>query len=154
MKRRITLACWDYDRTAALADGRVQPEGIDLNYISLPVEETFFRMTRNEEFEMSELSLSSYVLSRNTSDRFIALPVFPSRAFRHTGIYINTNSGIKKPTDLIGKVVGEDYWPYGVEANRTVLEGFLKYSYDQGLANRAYEIEELFAPETHELVLI
>lgn len=327
MKRNITLACWDYDRTAALADGRIKPEGIDLNYLSLQVEETFFRMARNEEFDMSEMSLSSYVLSRNTSNRFIALPIFPSRAFRHNGIYINKNSGITKPTDLIGKIVGvaeyqvtaavwirgmladhygvpvnsvsyrtgglhdpgryekisihpdgveiipipndrtlsqmlvsgeidalysprtpqpildnnpavgrlwedskqaemdyfkatgifpimhtivmrrevyeadrwiagsmykafieakksviqrleesvallhtlpwsiqdyketkevmgDDYWPYGVEANRTVLEGFLKYSYDQGLAQRKFEIEELFAPETHELVII
>ena len=327
MKRRLTLACWDYDRTAALADGRVTPEGIDLNYLCLPIEETFFRMARNEEFDMSEMSLSSYVLSRNTSDRFIALPVFPSRAFRHSGVYINTNSGITKPADLIGKIIGvpeyqvtaavwirgmleehygvpvssvsyrtgglhdpgryekihiqpegvdivaipsgrtlsdmlvsgeiaalysprspapfleknpavarlwgnstdaeveyfrtsgvfpimhtviirrdvyesdrwiagsiykafleakallsqrleesaafihmlpwsiqhiqmtkeimgEDYWPYGIEANRHVLEVFLKYSYDQGLAKKRFEVEELFAPETHELVLV
>jgi len=327
VKRKLTLACWDYDRTAALADGRVSPEGIDLNYLCLPVEETFFRMARNGEFDMSEMSLSSYVLSRNTSDRFVALPVFPSRAFRHSGVYINSNSGVTKPTDLIGKVIGvpeyqvtaavwirgmledhygvpvssvsyrtgglhdpgryekiqiqpegveiipipsdrtlsemlltgeiaalysprspmpflernpavarlwgdspdaeidyfkatrifpimhtviirrdvyesdrwiagsmykafleakallsrrleesaafihmlpwsiqhiqmtkeimgDDYWPYGIEANRHVLEVFLKYSYDQGLAKRRYEVEELFAPETHELVLI
>ena len=60
---RLSLACWDYDRTRALADGRVQPEGIDLIYLNQPVEETFFRMMRFQEFDASEMSLSSYVAS-------------------------------------------------------------------------------------------
>jgi len=59
-KLRLTLACWDYDRTRALMDGRVQPDGIDLTYLSQPVEETFFRMMRFKEFHCSEMSLSSY----------------------------------------------------------------------------------------------
>ncbi|MCW2947100.1 MAG: 4,5-dihydroxyphthalate decarboxylase, partial [Actinoallomurus sp.] len=66
----ITLACWDYDRTRALSDGTVRPEGIDLTYLSLPVEETFFRMLRHREFEAAEMSLSSHVTglaSRSTS---------------------------------------------------------------------------------------
>ncbi len=58
-KLRLTLACWNYDRTRALADGSVTPDGIELNYLSLPVEETFFRMLRHHEFEVAELSLSS-----------------------------------------------------------------------------------------------
>ncbi|MGH8696040.1 MAG: ABC transporter substrate-binding protein, partial [Burkholderiales bacterium] len=58
----MTLACWDYDRTRALADGSVRPEGIDLVYLPLPVEETFFRMLRGREFDCSEMSLSSYVM--------------------------------------------------------------------------------------------
>jgi len=49
-KLRLTLACWNYDRTRALLEERVQPDGIDLNYLSLPVEETFFRMLRHKEF--------------------------------------------------------------------------------------------------------
>ena len=103
----LTLACWNYDRTRALADGRVQPDGIALNYLNLPVEETFFRMLRNREFDVAELSLSSYVVSLFTPDTpFIAIPVFPSRMFRHSGIYISTASGIRKPKDLIGKKVG------------------------------------------------
>ena len=62
-KLRLSLACWNYDRTRALLEGRVQPEGIDLNYLNIPVEETFFRMLRHKEFDVAEMSLSSYVLS-------------------------------------------------------------------------------------------
>jgi 4,5-dihydroxyphthalate decarboxylase len=103
----LTLACWNYDRTRALADGRVQPDGVDLNYLSLPVEETFFRMLRHREFDAAEMSLSSYVVSLFTPERpFIAIPVFPSRVFRHASIYVNAASGIREPKDLVGKKVG------------------------------------------------
>ena len=60
MSLRLTLSCWNYDRTRALADGSVRPDGIDLNYLTLPVEETFFRMLRYQEFDACEMSLSSY----------------------------------------------------------------------------------------------
>jgi 4,5-dihydroxyphthalate decarboxylase len=107
VKVRLTLACGDYDRTRALRDGEVQPEGIDLTYISLPVEETFFRMLRYREFEAAEMSLSSYTTSLFDDDpSMIAIPVFSSRAFRHSGVFINGSSGIRKPEDLRGKVVG------------------------------------------------
>jgi len=103
----MTLGCWNYDRTRALMDGRIQPEGIDLNYINMPVEETFFRMLRHREFEAAEMSLSSYTVSLFSKDRpFIAIPVFPSRFFRHSCIYVNTSSGIREPKDLVGKRVG------------------------------------------------
>ena len=106
-KLRMTLGCWNYDRTSALADGRVQPDGIDLNFISMPVEETFFRMLRHREFDAAEMSLSSYTVSLFSKDKpFIAIPAFPSRFFRHSSIYINTDSGIRKPADLVGKRVG------------------------------------------------
>ena len=84
-KLPLTLACWNYDRTAALSDGRVTAEGIDLNVLTLDVEETFFRMLRHREFDAAEMSLSSYCvgLGRGSTD-FIALPVFPSRFFRHS----------------------------------------------------------------------
>jgi 4,5-dihydroxyphthalate decarboxylase len=104
---RLTLACWNYDRTNALADGRVRVNGVDLNYLSLPVEETFFRMLRYREFDAGEMSLSSYVMSLFSDDPpFIAIPVFPSRSFRHSCIFVNRNSGIREPKDLIGKKVG------------------------------------------------
>jgi 4,5-dihydroxyphthalate decarboxylase len=107
MKLRLTFACWDYDRTRALADGTVRPEGIDVTYLNLPVEETFFRMMRGQEFDASEMSLSSYTASLHSPDpKFIAIPAFPSRFFRHSCIFINTKSGIKKPEDLKGKRVG------------------------------------------------
>ena len=106
-KLRLTLACWNYDRTRALLEERVQPDGIDLNYLSLPVEETFFRMLRHKEFDVAEMSLSSYVMSLFHPDRpFIAIPVFPSRFFRHSCIYVHAGSAIKEPKDLIGKRVG------------------------------------------------
>ena len=106
-KLRLTLACWNYDRTRALLEERVQPDGIDLNYLNLPVEETFFRMLRHKEFDVAEMSLSSYVMSLFHPDRpFIAIPVFPSRFFRHSCIYVHAGSAIKEPKDLIGKRVG------------------------------------------------
>jgi len=106
-KLKLTLACWNYDRTRALLDARIRPDGIDLNYLNIPVEETFFRMLRHREFDVAEMSLSSYVLSLFQPDApFIAIPVFPSRCFRHSCIYVHAASGIRQPTDLIGKRVG------------------------------------------------
>ena len=104
---RLTLACWDYDRTRALLENRVALDGIELTYLNLVIEETFFRMARYHEFDASEMSLSSYVVSLFADKpQFIAIPVFPLRSFRHSGIYINANSGIREPKDLIGKRVG------------------------------------------------
>jgi 4,5-dihydroxyphthalate decarboxylase len=102
----ITIACDRYDRTEALRDGRVRPAGIDLTYLPQQVEETFFRMTRFQEFDASELSLSSYVIGLTRDAPFIAIPVFPSRLFRHSGIYVSAKSGIIEPADLVGKQVG------------------------------------------------
>jgi 4,5-dihydroxyphthalate decarboxylase len=102
----LTLACWDYDRTQALVDGRVRPEGVELTCLSLPVEETFYRMMRHREFDVAEMSLSSYVVSLNHGAPFVAIPVFPSRSFRHNGIYVNAAGGIERPADLAGKLVG------------------------------------------------
>ena len=103
----LSLACWNYDRTRALMDGTIRPDGIDLNYLNLPVEETFFRMLRNREFDVAEMSLSSYTVSMFREPRpFVAIPIFPSRMFRHSSIYINTGSGIREPKDLVGKRVG------------------------------------------------
>ena len=106
-KLRLTMACWNYDRTRALMEDRIPIEGIELNYLNLPVEETFFRMMRHGEFDVAEMSLSSYTISLfRENPAFIAIPVFPSRSFRHSGIFIHTGSGIREPKDLIGKRVG------------------------------------------------
>jgi 4,5-dihydroxyphthalate decarboxylase len=105
-KLRLSLACWDYDRTRALMDGRVAVDGVDLVYHALPVEETFFRMLRHREFDAAELSLSSYLLAASRDDPFVAIPVFPSRSFRHAGVFVSGRSGIREPRDLIGKRVG------------------------------------------------
>ncbi|MCF3962152.1 ABC transporter substrate-binding protein [Streptomyces fuscigenes] len=104
---RLTMACGDYDRTRALYEDTIRPDGIDLTYLRLPVEETFFRMMRHQEFEVAELSLSSYVVSlRQDPSPFVALPVYTSRMFRHSSWYANADAGIESPEDLRGKVVG------------------------------------------------
>ncbi len=106
-KLALSLGCWDYDRTRALMDGTVEPDGIALTYLNMPVEETFFRMLRHREFDAAEMSLSSYTVSLCTAERpFVAIPVFPSRFFRHSCIYLNAEAGIREPRDLIGKRVG------------------------------------------------
>ncbi len=101
------MACWNYDRTRGLLEDRIPVDGIDLTYINLPVEETFFRMIRHREFDVAEMSLSSYTLSMFREPRpFVAIPVFPSRSFRHSCIYVNRDGAIRRPKDLIGKRVG------------------------------------------------
>jgi 4,5-dihydroxyphthalate decarboxylase len=102
----IALACGPYDRTRALADGRVPVEGVDLRYIALDPEEIFFRMLGHEEFDVSELSLSSYLLTHLADGPFVAVPVFPSRSFRHSGVYVSEVSGITEPGQLAGCTVG------------------------------------------------
>jgi len=108
MKRlTITLACAPYDRIMPMVIGQVPLEGFDLIYLPLEVEEIFWRQIRYGEFDVSEMSLSTYVLSRSKGDdRFIAIPVFPSRMFRHSSIFVNIEKGISKPGDLKGKTVG------------------------------------------------
>jgi 4,5-dihydroxyphthalate decarboxylase len=106
-KLRMTLACGRYDRTLALQDGRVVPEGVELNYIAMDPEEMFWRMARYGEFDVSEFSLAAYTILLSQGDRrFVGIPAFPSRFFRHSCIYIHLTSGIKKPEDLRGKRVG------------------------------------------------
>ena len=106
-KLRLTLACWNYDRTRALADGSARPEGIDLVYLGLEVEETFFRMLRHREFDVAEMSLSSYIrtVAAGTA-AYTAVPAFVSRIFRHSGMYVRAGAGIRAPADLRGKRVG------------------------------------------------
>lgn len=103
----LTFACGDYDRTRALEDGSIRPDGIDLTYLRLPVEETFFRMLRHGEFDVAEMSLSTYVATLDADPRpFVALPVFTSRMFRHGSVYVNADCGIRTPADLRGKRIG------------------------------------------------
>jgi 4,5-dihydroxyphthalate decarboxylase len=103
----LTIACGRYDRTQPLIDGRVAPEGVDLTFIPLRPGETFWRMLNYGEFDASEMSLSSYTILRSEGDtRFIAIPVFPSRVFRHSAIYLPARSPIGKPQDLKGARVG------------------------------------------------
>jgi 4,5-dihydroxyphthalate decarboxylase len=103
---QLSFAHWDYDRTRALTDGRVRCDGVDLNHIELPVDEIFFRMAKFREFDVAEMSLSTYCMTLHSPERpFIAIPVFPSRFFRHSCIYVNAAAGIHNPSDLVGKRV-------------------------------------------------
>jgi len=101
----ITIACGNYDRTRAIIDGRVKVEGCAVNYLPLYPEEIFHRAFKFQEFDVSELSFSSYLRTIDTSP-YIGIPAFVSRIFRHSGIYIRTDAGIKTPADLRGKRIG------------------------------------------------
>ncbi len=103
----LTLACEDYDRTRPVKDGIVKPEGIQLNYLVMPVGEIFWRMMKYEEFDASELSMGAFLTAASRGRRpFVAIPVFPSRTFRHRCIFVNTASGVKRVEDLRGKRMG------------------------------------------------
>jgi 4,5-dihydroxyphthalate decarboxylase len=145
---RINLACWDYDRTRPIYDGRVRIEGMEVNYIPLWVEETFSRMLRNKEFEVSEMSLSAYISSLFTKEPpFVAIPVFPSRTFRHRSIFVNKNSGINVPSDLKGKRVGV----YRFRHTASVwIRGILADNYDLPLNSVSYYSGGLERPEVDE----
>src|SRR6195256_503555 len=104
---RLTLACWDYDRSRPLMDGRVKPEGIDLDIKVLRPRETFPRMLDKQEFDVSEMSLASYVsLKGKGACPFVAIPVALSKIFRHGCIYVRPGANIQTPQDLKGKRVG------------------------------------------------
>lgn len=120
---RLTLACWDYDRTRPLKDGVVRPEGVELNVVNAPVQEIFHRMARFREFDVSEFSCSTYTVLRGRGEPFIAIPVFPSRVFRHSAIFVNTGAGIQAPADLRGKRIGvEKYHMTAAVWIRGILE--------------------------------
>src|ERR1700761_5060196 len=106
-KVRPSFASGLYDRMVPLALGKVQCPGLLLNFIEVQhPREIFDRMVGDQEFDASELSCSEYITRYAAGDKsFIAIPAFPSRAFRHSCIYVNTNS-IQQPSDLNGKRVG------------------------------------------------
>jgi hypothetical protein len=106
---KLLLACWDYDRTRALFEGRVQPQGIDLElWTTRNVGEIMERMVKHRQFDVAELGITYYLRSLELTDApFIAIPVFPNRFFRHSAIFVNAEKGIRTPGDLAGRRVGE-----------------------------------------------
>lgn len=124
----LTLVCWNYDRTRPLMDGRVKPDGIDLDLRVMRPREAFPRMLKSREFHASEMSLASYVsLKGQGSCPFVAIPVALSKIFRHDCIYVRPGAGIKTPRDLKGKRVGAmQYASTGV----VYIRGFLQHDYD------------------------
>jgi hypothetical protein len=168
---RLSLACWGYDRTNPLATGAIKPAGIELVCLDQPVEETFFRMARHREFDVAEMSLSTYCITLMKDD-----PDFIRRALyrQHPWIAVSLAKAfgtakaevmrdlyelaalktmlpwqVAHVTDTKA-VLGEDWWPYGLEPNRHALDTFLGYHHEQGLSQRRLKPEELFAPEALE----
>ena len=103
----ISIACGDYDRVRAIKERRVPVDGCEVTFIPMGPEELFFRALRYAEFDVAELSFNSYMmLTARGECPYVAIPVFPSRMFRHSAVYIRTDCGIEKPEDLKGRVVG------------------------------------------------
>ena len=124
---KLTLACWDYDRTRPLMDGRVRPEGIDLDIEILRPRQAFQRMLDKKEFQVSELSLASYAALKGRGNcPFVALPVALSKIFRHSCIYVRTGAGITTPQDLKGKRVGTSQWS---STALVFMRGMLQHDY-------------------------
>jgi 4,5-dihydroxyphthalate decarboxylase len=108
---RLTLAVSDYDHVRDLTSGRVRVEGVELTCLQLPVEEIFFRFTAYREWEVSELSLTKYVAMVGAGDESVAaIPVFPSRVFRHSAFYVARGGPVREPGDLAGARVGVPEW--------------------------------------------
>jgi 4,5-dihydroxyphthalate decarboxylase len=103
----LTLACGDYEIVRALKEGTVSPEGIELTVLTdMTSDIRHWRMVRNQEFDVAELSMSNYLMAKYRGLPFAAIPVFLHRRFRHGFVFLNASKGIAKPTDLIGKKVG------------------------------------------------
>lgn len=122
-KLQLSVAMGDYDRTRPLYDGRVQIDGVDPVYMLLNPEEMFFRAMRSQDFDIAELSFSSYLVKHSRGESpYIAVPVFLSRAFRHTSIYVRRDR-IKKPEDLKGCRIGvPEYQLTAIVWARALLE--------------------------------
>jgi 4,5-dihydroxyphthalate decarboxylase len=103
----LTFGGWNYDRNLALQNGQVRIEGVDLSYIQLRIEELFYRVFHHHEFDITEMSLSAYMMAIDKGEwEYQAVPVFLSRMFRHSAIFVRSDRGIREPADLIGKRVG------------------------------------------------
>jgi 4,5-dihydroxyphthalate decarboxylase len=126
-KLGLSMAVCDYDRTKALIDGRVQVEGCDINPFIIEPEEAFHRAFRDQDFDISEISISSHTMTTARGENpYVAIPAFVSRVFRHSGLYIRTDRGINGPADLAGKIIGVP--EYQITANVWV-RGILKDEY-------------------------
>ena len=130
----LDIAFWQYDRTRALADGTVTIPGVQARFHSAPIVTQIFEGIVRGQFQVAELGLTYFLRTfRGKESPFVAIPVFPNRAFRHSAIYVNRASGIEKPEDLNGKVIGE----------------LALYSHDAGLMPKGMLMEEHgFRPET------
>lgn len=111
MALKLKFACGEYDRTIPFRTGDVKPKDIDLEYTPQAPELTFLQQLKDQRYDVSEMSMSAYTQMRvKGRDDFIALPVFPSRIFRHSALYVRTNSDIRRPEQLRGKRIGIGYY--------------------------------------------
>lgn len=123
-KLKLSMSVGNYDRTQALFDARVQVEGCEITAVPLEPEEAFHRAFRYGEFDITEISMSSHMMTTARGDnQYVAVPAFLSRVFRQSGIYVRTDRGINRPQDLKGKRIGVP--EYQITANvwiRGILE--------------------------------
>ena len=132
----LTLAINDYDHARELVTGRVRAEGIDLTCLTLSVEEIFYRFTAFREWDVSELSLAKYTSLVGSGDRSLtAIPVFPSRVFRHSAIYVRSDGPVREPGDLAGRRVGVPEW---IQTAGVYVRGVLQDSYGVALRDVAW----------------
>ena len=160
---KLTLACWDYDRTRALLEGRVGVAGWRIDAKAQPPEETFPHALADAPFDVSELSLSSYLMQVSRGEgAYIAIPAFVSRAFHHGAIYVRTKRGIETPKDLEGRLVGvPEYqmtmalWVRGILGDEYGVD-FRKIRYRTGGTNKPGRKERLALelPEDMDVALI
>jgi 4,5-dihydroxyphthalate decarboxylase len=107
----ITLAAGDYEHLRDLLGGRVRVQGARIRWLELPLEEIFYRFTAFREWEVSEMSLAKYCSLRSRGDdSLMAIPVFPSRVFRHSAIYVRADGSVRAPSNLAGRHVGIPEW--------------------------------------------
>jgi 4,5-dihydroxyphthalate decarboxylase len=129
----LTLAIGEYDHARDLFDGTVQVEGVDLTVLRLPVEEMFHRFIMHGEFDVSECSFAKVAAFTAQDDsRFVLLPVFPSRVFRHSSIYVRSGAEIDRPEHLAGKRVGVPEW---AQTAAVYSRGLLAHEYGVDLAS-------------------
>ena len=147
---RLTLACWNYDRSRPLMDGRVKPAGIDLDVKVLRPRESFPRMLDKQEFDVSEMSLASYVsLVGKGNCPFVAIPVALSKIFRHGCIYVRPGANIRTPQDLKGKRLGTTQ--YG-STGLVFMKGMLAHDYGVRAEDIHWFIGGLDAPTQRPLL--
>jgi 4,5-dihydroxyphthalate decarboxylase len=132
-KVQLSLAIGAYDHVRDLLDGTVEVAGVELTVLRLPVEEIFYRFLMHGEFDVSEASLAKIVAFAAQDDRrFVPLPVFPSRVFRHSSIYVRSDGGIERPEDLAGKRIGVPEW---AQTAAVYTRGLLAHDYGVDLAS-------------------
>jgi 4,5-dihydroxyphthalate decarboxylase len=132
-KLQLSIALPDYDHVRDLMTGRIAAEGLDLACLTLPVEEIFYRFLMHREFDVAEVSFAKYAaLHAEGNDALIALPVFPSRVFRHGSLFVRKDGPVKKITDLSGRKVGLPEW---AQTAAVYSRGFLQHQYGIDLAS-------------------